>query len=390
MITGLEQCARQLPDVLRGRRFGLVTNQAAVDGRFRGAEEVLAAAAPGGLVALFSPQHGFWSTEQDNMVETPDDVHPRLGVPIHSLYEVKRRPDAGTLADLDALVVDLQDVGTRVYTYIWTLSLCLEACARAGVRVVVLDRPNPLGGRIVEGPRLDPAFASFVGRAAIPMRHALSIGEIARWLDVELAIGAGVDVVPLEGWSRGVTWRRSGRPWVPPSPNLPRVEGVELYAGTVLLEGTNLSEGRGTTTPFELVGAPYVDPWTWERALCDWELPGLALRPVRFRPTFQKWCGETCGGLFLHALEPDEMRPYRTAVALIATAQALWPDAFAWRAPPYEYEERAMPIDILSGSDALRRAVDAGGAPRDFEGVIDVDAAAWWDAVRPALLYETA
>ncbi|MBN1444023.1 MAG: DUF1343 domain-containing protein, partial [Planctomycetes bacterium] len=256
ILLGLERCLADPPRILRSARLGLLMNQASVDARFRWSHDLLADALPGRLAALFSPQHGLWSTEQDNMIETPHGVEPRRGLPIHSLYGETREPTAEMLDGVDCLVVDLQDVGTRVYTFIWTLSHCLEACGRRSIPVVVLDRPNPLGGRRVEGRRLDMAFASFVGRAPIPMAHGLTVGEMALYLNRRLGCGADVSVVAMEGWRREMTFAETGRAWVPPSPNLPRLEGVLLYPGMVLAEGTELSEGRGTTTPFEVIGAP--------------------------------------------------------------------------------------------------------------------------------------
>ncbi|MBI3464076.1 MAG: DUF1343 domain-containing protein [Planctomycetes bacterium] len=243
--------------------------------------------------------------------------------------------------------------------FLWTISYCLEACAAAGIPAVVLDRPNPLGGEIVEGPRLDPAYASFVGRAAIPMRHGLTIAEAAKFVNEMLHIGAELHVVPMPGWRRSMWFADTGRAWVAPSPNLPRLEGVGLYPGMVLCEGTNLSEGRGTTTPFEVVGAPYVDPHRLLDALAAFELPGIALRPVWFVPTFDKWQGIRCGGVFVHIVDRAAARPYRTALALLAAVRRLWPDQFAWRPPPYEYEPDKMPIDIIAGETAVRRTIDA-------------------------------
>jgi uncharacterized protein YbbC (DUF1343 family) len=275
-----------------------------------------------------------------------------------------------------------------VYTYIWTISLCLEVCAECGVPVVVLDRPNPLGGRQVEGPRLDAAFASFVGRASVPMRHGLTIGELVRHVDRVLGIGAEVDVVEVEGWRRHERWSELDRAWVSPSPNLPRVEGVGVYPGTVLVEGTNLSEGRGTCTPFEIVGAPWIDARRWRESLSSHELSGVVFRELEFRPTFQKWADENCAGLFLHVTDVETFRPYRTAVALIAEARRLWPDEFAWKSPPYEYETERMPIDILSGAEALRVAIDAGVSARELDEVCALDESEWWDEVRGDCLYE--
>jgi uncharacterized protein YbbC (DUF1343 family) len=387
VTVGLETCLASPPDVLSGARFGLLANLASVDRRFRYAHERLSEAFPGQLAALFSPQHGFFGEDQDNMIETPHGRDRRLRVPIYSLYAETRKPTAESLEGLDCLVVDLQDVGTRVYTYVWTLSYCLEACAERGLPVLVLDRPNPLGGRRVEGPRLQMPCASFIGRAPVPMAHALTLGEMARYLNRCMGIGATVEVVPMTGWRREMTYRETGWRWIPTSPNLPRLEGVDLYPGMVLVEGTNLSEGRGTTTPFEIVGAPFIDPDALADALRQWGLPGVAVRPVVFKPTFQKWQGQPCGGVFLHVLDRQAFRPYRSAVALLGCVRQLWPEAFQWRPPPYEYETRKMPIDLLSGAPDLREGIEEGLTPSRLDELAAVDEAGWWSEVEPYLLY---
>jgi uncharacterized protein YbbC (DUF1343 family) len=403
---GLEVALDSPPPLLRdARRFGLLLNQASVDARFRLAHELLHARHPGRLAALFSPQHGLFAEQQDNMVESGHGLDPLTGAPVHSLYSETRRPRTEWLRGLDLLVVDLQDVGCRVYTFVWTVTLCMEACAEAGVPLLVLDRPNPLGGAIVEGARLDPRFGSFVGRAPIPLRHDLTMGELALHLNASMRIGATVEVVRCEGWRRSMGWRELGRPWVPTSPNLPRIEGVDVYPGQVLLEGTNLSEGRGTTTPFELCGAPFVEPWKLRDALAELELPGVRFRPIRFEPTFQKWKGESCGGLFVHADPPRDdpggsasaraYAPVRTTLALLATVKRLWPDRFAWKPPPYEYEREKMPIDCLAGGDAVRAWVD--GAARtarpgldlaELDRLCDARAGEWRRETAAARLYE--
>ncbi|MBL8841077.1 MAG: DUF1343 domain-containing protein [Planctomycetes bacterium] len=358
---GLEVALERPPALLaRGAKFGLLMNQASVDRDFRLAHELLHARFPGQLAALFSPQHGLFAEQQDNMVESGHGRDPLTGAPVFSLYSETRRPRRDWLAGLDALVVDLQDVGCRVYTFVWTVSHCLEACAEAGIPLLVLDRPNPLGGEAVEGAWLDPRFASFVGRAPMPMRHDLTMGELALWVNEALSIGARVEVVRCEGLTRAMGWRDLGRPWVPTSPNLPRSEGVDVYPGQVVLEGTTLSEGRGSTTPFELWGAPAIDPWRLRADLAAFALPGVAFRPVRFEPTFHKHRGESCGGLFLHVTDRRAFQPYRTTLALLAAVKSRWPEALQWKPPPYEYEREKLPIDCIAGGDALRRAIDGG------------------------------
>ncbi|MCC6670862.1 MAG: DUF1343 domain-containing protein [Planctomycetes bacterium] len=384
---GLEVALEDPPEALRHARFGLLCNQASLDAGFRCAHALLGARFPGHLRALFTPQHGLFGEEQDNMIESPHGRDPETGIPVHSLYAATRKPSAEQLKGLDLLVVDLQDVGTRVYTYVWTLMLCLEACAAAGVEVLVLDRPNPIGGRLVEGPPLSPALRSFVGLHPVPMRHGLTLGEAARHINRSAGLGARLHVVPMQGWRRDLLWGDLGRTWVPTSPNLPRHEGALVYPGQVLLEGTNVSEGRGTTTPFEVCGAPWVDPHRLLRELEPVLDDALVVRPYRFRPTFHKFHGESCGGLYLHPREPHAVRSYRFSLGLLAALRRLWPEHFAWRPPPYEYEAVHAPIDILTGDPGVRSAVDAGAAPAEVARLGAADAKAWWSAVAEDLLY---
>lgn len=389
VVLGSESRGAAAALFARGR-FGLLMNQASVDRGFRLAHELLHDRFPGRLAALFSPQHGLFAEQQDNMVESAHGRDPRTGVPLFSLYSETRRPRAEWLEGLDALVVDLQEVGCRVYTFIWTVTHCLEACRAAKVKVVVLDRPNPLGGLEVEGRRLEMGFSSFVGRAPLPMRHDLTIGELTLFLNASMGIGAEVEVVPMRGWRRAQPWCDLGRPWVPTSPNLPRLEGVAVYPGQVLIEGTNLSEGRGTTTPFEIFGAPFVDPYRLRDALAAFELAGVVFRPIRFEPTFQKWKGESCGGLFLHVTDPTAFRPYRTTLALLAATKRLWPDRLRWKPPPYEYEPEKMPIDCITGGDLVRTSIDrdAWSEDRDLDAACDAHADEWRRATDKFRLYE--
>ena len=403
METGLEHCLVDSPATLRGR-FGLLMNQASVDYQLRYACDLLAERFPGQLTALFSPQHGLWGEEQANMIESPHSLYEPLGLPVYSLYSETRRPTAEMLRGIECLVIDLQDVGTRVYTFVWTMQQCLIACAAADLPVVVLDRPNPIGGRIAEGPLLESGFESFVGGATIPLRHGLTIGELALFLNAEQQIGATLRVVPMEGWRRdriwnitegrnateGVPYSGDGRTWVWPSPNMPRVSTALLYPGQVLLEGTNLSEGRGTTLPFEVVGAPFIDPRQMLRELEPLALPGLALRPIRFVPTFDKWQSQPCGGLALHVVDPAAIRSVEMTLQIVAAVKRLWPADFAWLPPPYEYEREKMPIDILFGSSRLRQALDSESPlqPATIASLAQLDEAAWWRRVQPYLLYD--
>jgi uncharacterized protein YbbC (DUF1343 family) len=346
--------------LIAGRRVGVVCNPASVDGLFRHTADRLIGDADVKVTALFGPQHGFRSDLQDNMIETPHAQDARRRVPVYSLYSDAREPTADMLRDLDVLVVDLQDVGTRVYTYVYTMANCMRAAARHGVHVVVCDRPNPVGGDEIEGSRLDPAFASFVGQFPIPLRHGMTIGELARLFNDEFDIHCSLDVVPLAGWRRSMYYDETGVPWVMPSPNIPTLDSAIVYPGAVLFEGTKLSEGRGTTRPFELIGAPWIDGERLADAMNARKLPGVHFRPVFFEPTFQKHAKQTCGGCQVHVLDRQCFRPVRTAVELIAEFGKQAPDRFAWREPPYEYEHEKQPIDILFGSDSLRETIDAG------------------------------
>ena len=291
-------------------------------------------------------------------------------MPVYSLYSETREPTAEMLAGLDVLVIDLQDIGARIYTYIYTMANCLRACARHGVPVVVCDRPNPIGGVEVEGESLVPGFESFVGQFPIPMRHGMTIGELARLFNEHFAIGARLEVVTMAGWRRDLYGDEAGAPWVMPSPNIPTLDSAIVYPGAVLLEGTMASEGRGTTRPFEIVGAPWVDGEAFAARLTAHGLPGVIFRPVVFEPTFQKHARTTCGGCQIHVTDRRAFRPVVTGVAVIEELRRADPSAFAWRPPPYEYEHRLMPIDILAGSSQLRQRIDARRDRRGHRGVV--------------------
>ena len=352
---GSSQLATRLSDC----RIGLVANPASVDTSLQHITTFVSSLPHVRLAALFGPQHGFQSDVQDNMIETDHTDHPTLGVPVYSLYGETREPTAEMLTGLDTLVIDLQDVGTRVYTYIHTMTNCLAACAAHNVPVVVCDRPNPVGGVAVEGPMLEPGFESFVGQFPVPLRHGLTIGELALLCNDTFGLNATLEVLPLEGWKRESYHDDARLPWVLPSPNLPTLDSAIVYPGTVLFEGTNLSEGRGTTKPFELVGAPWLDAHRLSRLMNQLSLPGVRFRPADFQPTFQKHAGQTCGGCQLHITDRTSFQPVLTAVALLEVCRRLAPDRFAWRQPPYEYETIIPPIDILSGSDHLRQNLEA-------------------------------
>jgi uncharacterized protein YbbC (DUF1343 family) len=374
VMTGLE-C---LLDRIRGGairgRVGLVCNPASVDAGLTHAADRLARAEGVTLAALFGPQHGFRSDLQDNMIETPhaDDAVRRI--PIYSLYSETREPTAAMLEGLDFLVIDLQDVGTRIYTFVYTMANCLRACARHRVKAIVCDRPNPIGGTRVEGPMLREGWTSFVGQFPIPMRHAMTIGELARLFNEHFGIGAALDVVPMEGWRRDMYFDQTGLPWIMPSPNIPTLDSAIVFPGAVLVEGTVVSEGRGTTRPFELIGAPWIDGDRLADAMNRRDLPGVRFRSVFFEPTFQKHAKLTCGGCQIHVIDRAAFQPVATGVALLEEFRRQDPARFGWKPPPYEYEHERLAIDLLYGSDDLRRGLEAGDSAERI-------AAAWSDQV---------
>jgi uncharacterized protein YbbC (DUF1343 family) len=360
VVPGIERLLQTHRDLIVGRRVGLVCNPASVDANLRHSADRLFDDPEIKLTAIFGPQHGFRSDLQDNMIETPHAKDSRRKVPVFSLYSETREPSAEMLRNVDVLVIDLQDVGTRVYTYVYTMANCMRAAARHGVHVVVCDRPNPVGGEAVEGATLQEPFTSFVGQFPISLRHGMTIGELARLFNDVFRIGAALDVVPLDGWRRSMYYDDTRLPWVIPSPNIPTLDSAIVYPGAVLFEGTMLSEGRGTTRPFELIGAPWIDGDLLADAMNSRQLPGVHFRSVFFEPTFQKHAKQTCGGCQIHVTDRQAFLPVRTSVELIAEFHKLNPANFAWRQPPYEYELEKQPIDLLYGNDRLRTAIDAG------------------------------
>jgi uncharacterized protein YbbC (DUF1343 family) len=372
---------------LRGARVGVVCNHASVDRGFLHVIDRLAAADGVQLSAIFGPQHGFRSDVQDNMIETPHREDATLRVPIYSLYSETREPTADMLRGIDVLVIDLQDVGARIYTYIYTMANCLRACGRHGIPVMVCDRPNPINGVDVEGAPLVRGYESFVGLFPIPMRHGMTIGELARLFNERFDLGATLDVVRMSGWRREMYADGTELPWVLPSPNIPTLDTAIVYPGTVLFEGTMLSEGRGTTRPFELVGAPWIDAERFARAMNDLRLPGVRFRPAVFEPTFQKHAKQACGGCQIHVTDREAFKPVMTGVALIQMFRRLDPAKFAWRQPPYEYEHEKLPIDILAGSDALRRQIESGLSPQAIADTWRADEDAFRRLREPYLLY---
>jgi uncharacterized protein YbbC (DUF1343 family) len=386
VLTGLDVLLRERMSMLRGRRIGLLAHQASVDARLEHAALILRDARGPRLTRLLAPEHGLWGAAQDH-APIAGARDPVTGLRVASLYGARREPTATMLAGLDAVVIDLQDVGSRYYTFVWTMALTMRACARTGVEVIVLDRPNPLGGDVIEGNMADPAFASFVGLYPLPIRHGLTIGEAARWLALAHDVRPRLTVVPMRGWRRRMLWEDTGVPWVAPSPNMPTPDTARVYPGGCLFEGTNLSEGRGTTRPFEWVGAPYLDAHAFAETLTRERLPGVSFRPARFTPTFHKWAGRLCGGIQIHVIDRDRFKPVLTGLAIIGAARRLARRRFAWRRPPYEFERRKLPIDILLGTDRVRRALERGQSVREIERTWTHDVRQWARRRVPALLY---
>jgi uncharacterized protein YbbC (DUF1343 family) len=360
--SGLEELLDH-PGDLRGKRIGLVANSASVTANLVHAALALRDSRAFRLVALFGPEHGIRADAQD-LVEVEDGRDALTGLPVHSLYGPSRIPTPAMLEGVDALVFDLQDVGSRYYTFASTMLHVLEAGARDGKAVVVLDRPNPLGGVGLDGNVLDPEFRSFVGPHPLPVRHGLTMGELALLFQRERGLAVSLRVVPMKGWRREMEFEDTGLPWVPPSPNMPTVDTAFVYPGGCLLEGTNLSEGRGTTRPFELAGASWIDPWALARDLERERLPGVRFRPAYFTPTFQKHAGRLCGGVQVHVTDRRRFPAFLAYLLLIAHARRQDPVRFAWREPPYEYEHVKRPLDILCGTDRIRLALERSATPR--------------------------
>ncbi|MEX2116189.1 MAG: DUF1343 domain-containing protein [Bacteroidota bacterium] len=350
--VGLEVIAGRPALTKSWGRCGVLLNQASVDAHVVPSQVVLKRVLKNRLAVLFSPQHGLFADKQDNMVESGHGRDFLSGLPFYSLYSDVREPTDSMLEGLDTVIVDIQDVGTRVYTFIYTMAGILRRCAALGKKVIVLDRPNPIGGTMVEGNILEDESKSFVGEYPLPMRHGMTIGELALWMNETEALRADLEVIRMRGWKRAAHWQETGRKWIMTSPNMPTAETAEVYPGMVLLEGTNISEGRGTTMPFLTIGAPYIErhqEWLdLIRSICD--CSGLVLRPTVFEPTFHKWAGKACRGVQFVPLEPARIKPYQLGLGVLLATMHLAPQAFQYKDPPYEYETVRPPIQLLIGS----------------------------------------
>lgn len=367
---GIDRIEEEWPKELKGAKVALLVHQASVNSNLKYTWDVFSHFDKVKVKALLAPQHGLFGETQDNMIEWEDFRDPSTGLPVYSLYGKSRKPLPYMLEGIDGIVVDLQDVGSRYYTYIWTLYLVMESALENGKFVVVLDRPNPIGGLEIEGPVLKEAYSSFVGLKPLPVRHGMTIGEIALLFKGEYLRDINLFVLKMENWSRNYFWEDTGLEWVNPSPNMPSEKTALLYPGMCLLEATNISEGRGTTRPFEILGAPFINPYELVEALENYSLEGVYFRPLYFIPTFNKFAGEKCGGLQIHITDKKALKPFKIGVVIIKVIKELYPDHFRWREPPYEYEFKKLPIDILAGSNYLREALDRGDPIEEME--------TWW------------
>ncbi len=371
--TGLELLLSENLQLVQGERIAVISHPASVDSKLRHVVDLFQDHPKIRLTALLGPQHGARGETQDNMIEWEGYQDRSRGLPVYSLYGKVRQPTEEMLHEVDVLVFDLQDVGSRYYTFVWTMALAMQACAQYGKRFIVLDRPNPIGGLDVEGNLPEPEFRSFVGLYPIAVRHGMTVAELARYLNAEFQIDCSLEVVPMRGWKREMFFEQTGLPWVFPSPNMPTMDTALVYPGGCLLEGTNLSEGRGTTRPFEISGAPWAKPDDLVTLLQGTDLPGAHFRPITFAPTFHKWQEHVIGGVQIHVIDRTVFRPFRTGLALIQAYFQLGPDRFRWKHPPYEYEYEKLPFDILVGTDQVRPLLEQGKTPMELERSWDQD-----------------
>ena len=366
-MLGVEKLLRDRTDLLRGARVGLICNQSSVDHALDHVADLFHDHVDIKLTALFGPQHGIRGDVQDNMIETAHAVDRATGIPIYSLYSETREPTEEMLENVDALVFDMQDVGCRIYTFVYTLANCMRAAKKYGKRVIVCDRPNPINGEMVAGAVLEPEFASFVGQFPIATRHGMTVCELARMFNEHFGIGCEMETVLMEGWSREQWLDETDAPWVMPSPNIPTLASATVFPGTVHVEGTQMSEGRGTTRPFELIGAPYIVAEEYTRELTKLGFAGVHFRSCGFQPTFQKHAGVTCGGVQIHVTNRMEFEPVITGVATVKVAYDLYTEHFRWKEPPYEYVYDKNPFDVISGTDKLRQAIERGDSIESIE-----------------------
>lgn len=353
-------------------KIGLLCNQSSVNHGFQHAADLFNQEPSINLTTLFGPQHGIRGDVQDNMVETAHVVDRVTGIPIYSLYSETREPTEDMLRDVDVLVCDLFDVGCRIYTFIYTVANCMRVAGRLGKKIIICDRPNPINGLAVEGNILEPEFASFVGLFPLPTRHGLTVGELALMFREIFGIECDLEVIKMEGWQRELWYDETDAPWVMPSPNMPNIEAATVFPGTVMFEGTQVSEGRGTTRPFELIGAPYIQAEEYARVLNDLNLPGVIFRAANFLPTFQKHQGISCGGVQMHVTDRNEFKPVLTGAIMVKSAYQMYRDDFRWKESPYEYVYDRNPFDVINGGEKMRKLVENNASTAEFED--------WWNA----------
>ena len=385
---GIDRLLADPGKYLKGKRFALLVNQSSVaaDGKY-----LFEALLANGFKPekIFAPEHGMFGTEQDQ-ITVADEVDGFTGLKAVSLYgqtKEELKPKASDLDGLDALVVDIQDIGCRYYTYAYTMAFCIEACAARGIEVIICDRPNPLGGVVVEGGVVHRGCESFVGAYPLAVRHGLTIGEIALLLNAAEQWNARIQIVELLNWSRAWLYAQTAGLWVQPSPNMPTVDTAIVYPGTCLFEATNISEGRGTTHPFEIIGAPYINPKLYAEALNALKLPGVFFRPLYFKPTFHKFKDEACGGVFVHVTDVQIFESFYTGLAMVKAAHDLWPKEFDWRREPYEYVADVLAIDLLSGSAQFRLNVEACGRLQDYSREYQIEAQKFAQSAKEFFLY---
>ena len=362
VTLGLEKLLANPNEYLCGNTLGLVVNQTSLtsDGQFSIGQFHNNKSFK--LKTILAPEHGVYGVDQD-MALVADEIEPLSGLLVRSLYGTNTSsltPSSSLLDGIDNLVFDIQDVGSRYYTFIYTLANCMKTCAQSNTRMVVCDRPNPINGLSVEGNLVEKEFHSFVGQYPIPNRHGMTVGELAILFNEHFGIKCDLKVIPMEGWERSMWYDQTGLPWVSPSPNMPTLSTATVYPGMCLIEGTLLSEGRGTTLPFEQVGAPYINAEVFAKTLNNENLPGLFFRPQYFKPQFQKWSGEVCGGVQLHITERNKIKPLATSISMLFFIKKLYPNDFSWRTEPYEFVNDRLAIDLLYGNSMLREAIESG------------------------------
>jgi uncharacterized protein YbbC (DUF1343 family) len=361
VLTGLDIISQSFPSELSGKRIGVLCHAPSITRSYKHIIEVIAGRTDCSLSAIFGPQHGIYGQTQDNMIEWEGYLHPVYKVPLFSLYGKFRKPSAHMLKEIDLLLIDLQDAGTRLYTYIWTVKLCIEACSEAGIPVCILDRPNPIGKLPFDGPVLKKEYFTFVGGASIPLCHRMTIGEMSLWIKEKYYPSCDLSIIWMKDWHRNSLYSDTGLPWILPSPNLPTLSSAIVYPGTVLIEGLNISEGRGTTIPFELFGAPFINAEMLKENLTSRNIPGCIFRVHNFIPAFNKFCGKNCNGLQIHVTEPEKYFPVAAAMEIFSAIIETSPyNSLKFNPPPYEYEESLIPFDMLSGDSGMRKAILAG------------------------------